>query len=424
MQTTTEHLALSHKVISAEDAKKFLLPGYEMDQYFPKQGAHCGAEHLQYYFQVIWPLISAYRKVIVAQKAMTTFATLGLFAVGDRDLSGRHPGHVYLIANPGTGKTLLANVPSRVFDMKSSRIQGTADLLPSDYIGGYIREANRETGQMEFTFIPGPAFADFQLADEISRVSPRTQSAFLQVLCEGVITVGNETYPANPFMIMTGNEIESEGTHKPADALMDRVMFQVRATPFTIEDRIEIMRRTDKFDQIKIDQVASYEKIKEVREFFHHHVHISDEVTEFTARLSDTLNKPDEFGLFDGLRKRFGFAAGEEILNSRAAILEGRGMLHLRGASRAMAGVLRFRPYVTLEDVEKVVLPVIRHRTHFMPGALEDFRDQMRPELARMFGGKAGRVEMHEYLLRGLIKSAWNSVALSMQKTRSIHVGR
>lgn len=85
------HLKLDHPVITREEAKKFLLPGYEMDEYFPKNGVTCGPDHLGYYFKAVWPLVCGYRRVVVAQKAMTTFATLGMFAVGDRDLDHRSP---------------------------------------------------------------------------------------------------------------------------------------------------------------------------------------------------------------------------------------------------------------------------------------------------------------------------------------------
>ncbi|MEK7118659.1 MAG: AAA family ATPase, partial [Patescibacteria group bacterium] len=282
-------------------------------------------------------------------------------------------------------------------------------------------QINPETGQKFFEFIPGPAFGEIQLFDEISRTSPRMQAATLQVLCEGTITVAGKTYAANPFMIMTGNELESEGTHKPADALMDRVMFQVRATPFTIADRIEIIRRTDKFRQIKLEAIADYSMVNEAREFFHNNVVISPEIEEFIARLSDSLNKADQLGLFADLRQKFDFGDDEEILNPRAAIIEGRGMLHMTGAAKAIAGVLRFRNYVTLADVQKVLLPVIRHRTRFMPGAIEDFREKMRKDLALRFGGKAGRTEMHEYLLGELARLAWAHVLLDMGRSR--HVG-
>lgn len=418
---TTPGLNARHPLITKEEAQKFLLPGYAMDDYYPKQGTICGRQHLEYYFKVIWPLISAYRSVIVGQKAMTTYSLLGMFAVGDRDLDHISAGHVFLIADPGTGKTLLASVPKKVLRAKATRIQGTADLLPGDYTGGHILQIDPETERKYFEFIPGPAFGEIQLFDELSRTSPKMQSALLQVLCEGTITVAGKTYAVNPFMIMTGNELESEGTHKPADALMDRVMFQVRATPFSIDERIEIIRRTDKFRQIKLDQVADYAVVEEAREFFHEHVVISPEIQEFIARLSDTLNKADQLGLFEDLRAKFYFGDDEEILNPRAAILEGRGMLHLAGAAKAMAGVLRFRNYVTLADVQKVLLPVIRHRTRFMPGAIEEFREKMRKDLARRFSGKAGRTEMHEYLLGELARRAWAHVLLDMKGAR--HVG-
>ena len=113
-------------------------PGYEIDPVFPKEGATCYPQLLQYVLGVAYPLLQEYRRVIVGQRAMTTYTLIGLFAVGDNDPDHMGGGHIYYLGLPGTGKSLLAKVPGKVMRANAKRIQGAVDLLPSDITGSEV----------------------------------------------------------------------------------------------------------------------------------------------------------------------------------------------------------------------------------------------------------------------------------------------
>ncbi|MGV9183644.1 AAA family ATPase [Arcanobacterium canis] len=135
-------------------------------------------------------------------------------------------GHLLIEDSPGTGKTALARSIAASIEASSSRIQFTPDLLPSDITG--VTMFNQRTG--EWTFHPGPIFAQVVLADEINRASPKTQSALLEVMEEGHVTVDGTAYPApQPFMVIaTQNPIEQAGTYPLPEAQLDRFMMKIQ----------------------------------------------------------------------------------------------------------------------------------------------------------------------------------------------------
>src|SRR3954467_10316141 len=134
-------------------------------------------------------------------------------------------GHLLIEDVPGVGKTSLAKALARSIDCPFGRVQFTPDLLPSDVVG--VTVWNRSNG--EFEFRPGPIFAGIVLGDEINRASPKTQSALLEAMAEGQVTVDNETYPLGPpFMVIaTQNPIEHEGTYPLPESQLDRFLMRV-----------------------------------------------------------------------------------------------------------------------------------------------------------------------------------------------------
>ncbi|MCP4250019.1 MAG: AAA domain-containing protein, partial [bacterium] len=134
-------------------------------------------------------------------------------------------GHVLIEDVPGVGKTTLAQTLARALGLAFQRIQFTSDLLPSDIVGVSI--FNQKT--QDFQFVPGPVFANVLLADEINRATPKTQSAMLETMQEGTITVAGIRYPLEPpFMVMaTQNPIEQEGTYPLPEAQLDRFFFKL-----------------------------------------------------------------------------------------------------------------------------------------------------------------------------------------------------
>ncbi len=378
------------KRISPEQAQKFVPPGFIMDPKFPAEGATCGEEHVRHMLGVVWPIVASLRKVLVAQRGMSTYTIIGMFAVGDRDLGYLGAGHVFYIDYPGKGKTLLGKIPGIVVGGSSSRLQGLPDALPADYIGTRIIQIDPKTGARYFELVKGPGFSYIQLLDEFNRMTPRAQAAVLQAIGEGKITVGNEQFDVSPFAIITANPIEQEGTYPLSEAFLDRIMFQVRGQEFTAADFMEIDARTRSFHTMKLTQVCDFARVAEVRQFFHETIHVSNEVAERKGRFQEKANAPSKFGLLKELEKK----VDGPLLKT---VISGRGSLHLEGAARMLAA-LRYRNFVTPDDVLKVILPVIRHRAIFEPGVLSILQQDLRHRDA---------LETTDYILGELIKEAW-----------------
>jgi MoxR-like ATPase len=151
-------------------------------------------------------------------------------------------GHLLIEDVPGVGKTTLGHALARSLDCDFHRIQFTSDLLPSDVLGVSIYSPKLN----EFEFKPGPIFANIVLADEINRTTPKTQSALLEAMNEGQVTIENVTYALpRPFMVLaTQNPIELEGTYPLPEAQMDRFLFKVVMGSPKPEELREILNRT------------------------------------------------------------------------------------------------------------------------------------------------------------------------------------
>ncbi len=368
---------------------KWLPDGVKMDPYFPDE-AQCSEEHVKHMFRGPVPTMAALRSVLVGQTAMSTYPLAGYYAVGDRDFGHLGAGHVFLIGSPGTGKTLIAKTPGQVIGGTVSRIQGAPDSLPADYLGSRIIQV-RDDGGRYFELIKGPAFADIQLHDEVTRNTPRMLSALLQVLGEGKITVGNETHDVGPFAIMTANYTEEEGTFALPNALNDRVMFQTMDQDFTAAEFAEILKRTQIFHKRSFEKISTVDEVKETRQFFHETVRVSEEIQfERMGRFAEISNNPHKFGFLNDLADEC-----DDVIVRRG--LSGRGVPHWEGAARVMAA-FRYRSYVTPDDALKVLLPVLRHRAVFSPGVLQYFRGVWRDPYT---------VVTRDKILKRLIREAW-----------------
>ena len=150
-------------------------------------------------------------------------------------------GHVLLEGVPGVAKTLLARLMSRLIDARFSRIQFTPDLMPSDVLGTSV--FNMKT--QEFSFHPGPAFADIILADEINRAPAKTQAALFEVMEERQATIDGTSYKMGDVytIIATQNPIEQEGTYRLPEAQLDRFLMKITMGYPSLDDEVEILRR-------------------------------------------------------------------------------------------------------------------------------------------------------------------------------------
>jgi len=169
-------------------------------------------------------------------------------------------GHVLIEGVPGLAKTYLAKSFASTVSLSFKRIQFTNDLLPSDIVGGVIYD--RRTG--EFSFRPGPIFANIVLADEINRGAPRTQSALLEAMQEFQVTVEGKTYQLpRPFMVVaTQNPIELEGTYPLPEAELDRFLIRVIVNYPSREEELEILRLKDRIgEELDANAVANGEMV-------------------------------------------------------------------------------------------------------------------------------------------------------------------
>ncbi len=246
-------------------------------------------------------------------------------------------GHLLLEDVPGVGKTMLAKALAGSMDATVRRIQFTPDLLPSDVTGVSIY--NRET--REFEFKPGAVFAHVLIADEINRASPKTQSALLECMEEGQVTVDGVAYPlAPPFLVVaTQNPVEMEGTYPLPEAQRDR--FTARVTigypsPGAELDMIDRHGSGSPLDDL--EPVTDAEEVTALIATIRS-VHVSDEVRRYIVDLvSATRRHPD---------LRLGASP--------------RATLHLIRTARA-AAALEGRPFVVPDDVQALAPAVLAHR--------------------------------------------------------------
>jgi MoxR-like ATPase len=257
-------------------------------------------------------------------------------------------GHCMLIGVPGLAKTLIVKTLSEVLDLKFSRIQFTPDLMPSDITGTEILESDFE-GKRVFKFIKGPVFANMILADEINRTPPKTQSAMLEAMQEHKVTAAGITYTLDePFFVLaTQNPIEQEGTYPLPEAQLDRFMFFLWLDYPSFKGELEIIDKTTTSYIPEINKVFSKDEIIDFQELIKK-VPVADEVADYVVKLvSKTRPQLEHSPKF--IKDYLNWGAGPRA--SQYLILGSKAYCILQG---------RFSP--TIEDVNKVILPVLRHR--------------------------------------------------------------
>ena len=269
--------------------------------------------------------------------------------VGKRDLlemimaSTLAGGHVLLEDFPGLGKTLIARSFATALGLDFRRIQFTPDLLPGDITGGYIFNRN----QSKFELRKGPIFANIILADEINRASPKTQSALLEAMQEGQVTLEGETLPLpEPFLVLaTQNPIEYEGTFPLPEAQLDRFMLKLTVGYPNVEEEREILRRRRerRQDEAILSVVTDAKQLMEMRQVVED-VHVHKDLEEYIARL-----------------------VHETRQDRRVAVgASPRGSLAFLKMARARAA-LEGREYVTPDDIKHFATPVLIHRLILQP---------------------------------------------------------
>lgn len=255
-------------------------------------------------------------------------------------------GHILIEGVPGIAKTLIVKTLSRIIGCQFKRIQFTPDLLPSDITG-----VESYDDVNKFYIIKGPIFANFILADEINRASPKVQSALLEAMQEMQATIGKETYPLpNPFFVIaTQNPIESVGVYNLPEAQVDRFLFKLKMGYPKRDEEEKILDKnvsTKDFESYKINSVITPERILEIQKDLEN-VYINNQLRKYIIKIIDSTRRPSKYGIDSGKYLEYGSSP--------------RASIGLFIAAKAHAFILN-KKFVTPNDIKEVAFNVLRHR--------------------------------------------------------------
>lgn len=293
------------------------------------------AEVVQQQRAQLQPLFDEINKVMVGQQVVLERMIIGLL-VG---------GHILLEGVPGLAKTLAAKTLAECLHLTFHRIQFTPDLLPADIIGTQIY--NPRSG--DFTVKKGPIFANIVLADEINRAPAKVQSALLEAMQEGQVTIGEVTHHLpKPFLVLaTQNPIEQEGTYPLAEAQSDRFLMKIKLDyPTPVEEQAILKRMAHIAPPPHSSAVLSGDLLAELSSTVDR-IFLHDAVAKYIVDVVQATRKPSDYGL--NLQHLLQFGASP------------RGSIALVLAAKAHA-FLAGKNFVTPQDVKAVAHDVLRHR--------------------------------------------------------------
>jgi MoxR-like ATPase len=302
-----------------------------------------GEAEIEEFTDVAQQLESELCSIVVGQERVIRELLLALLA----------GGHVLLEGVPGLGKTLLVRTLADALALKFARIQFTPDLMPADIVGTTIvaeQADNNSVGSRRvFSFQPGPIFANIVLADEVNRATPKTQSALLEGMQEHTVSVGDATRPLpQPFFVLaTQNPLEMEGTYPLPEAQLDRFLLKVLVRFPNAKDLMRIVDTTVGSQALRAKRIASGEQLMRLMETARA-VPVATHVKEYAVRLL-LATHPDQEDAPEQVRKYVRYGASP------------RGLQALITTSKVRA-LLEGRYNVSMEDVQNVAFPALRHR--------------------------------------------------------------
>ena len=284
-------------------------------------------------------IIQELRKLIVGADEAIDQVLVAMFA----------GGHCLIQGPPGTAKTVLIASIAKVVDLEFRRIQFTPDLMPSDISGTEILEEDETTGHRFTKFVKGPVFSNIVMADEINRTPPKTQAALLEVMQEKQVTLGGKTYPLpQPFYVLaTQISLEQEGTYPLPEAQTDRFMLSVAMDYLHEDDEVTVVKRTSGAGKVELNKVIKGADLLDFQRAVRN-VQLPPRLGEYIVDLV-SASRPTATGCPDFIKQYVSWGAGLRASQNIALAAK---------STAAQDG----RATVTVPDIQKAIVPVLRHR--------------------------------------------------------------
>ena len=311
--------------------------------------------------EVLKRLLDEVAKVVVGQRSLIEGLIVAL-------LSG---GHALVEGVPGLAKTTAVRTLASALGLGFGRVQFTPDLLPGDLTGTPVFIPDRRT----FEVRPGPIFTPVLLADEINRAPAKVQSALLEAMEEGQVSIGEESLPLpRPFFVMaTQNPVELAGTYPLPEAQIDRFLLKL-VVPYPNEEEERAIVERDSAASAEVAEITSVDEVLSLRQIVNE-IHVAPEVSDYAVRIVRATREPERLAKHveatrreqaafrSAVRPRPSGPDASEILGAAPVSLGAspRASIYLVRACRARA-LLDGRRFVTPNDVKRMAPDVLRHR--------------------------------------------------------------